>query len=396
MASTVTLPQVNLSPTLGAALIGVVFAAIFLGITILQSTFYVSYQTLVFGPNLTLSTASRTSQYRTYSKDPVFLKLLVSVLLILDTLSVALLTHGIYTYLVTDFDNLMAVDSLVCLNTNLILDLSFFFFPPQSEPVVSGVVALIVHLFLAYRIQVLDHRWRLLSAFIGVASIFPCADAIGKPSSLVTSELMLIDAKLIFTSSVAVVMTDTSISSLSALTELRWTSCAGVISTSTIDLIIAASISYLLHSKRSGFAQTDRMINKITLYVISTGLITRSVQLLLCPDAQLTVNDTALFVFFSTLTMSSMIAYLLAPTEFYFLMINFSTSKAYTNTLLATLTSRQYHGEPTPSSLGTVLRFRLPNMDSDGIGEASNGSGSQDVIAPVSMASNTNDRIPGT
>ncbi|KAG8216205.1 hypothetical protein J3R82DRAFT_8231 [Butyriboletus roseoflavus] len=148
---------------------------------------------------------------------------------------------------------------------------------------------------------------------------------------------------------------------------MQWPTYAGVISTSTIDLTIAAAISYLLHRNRGGFAQTDRMINKITLYVISTGMIT------------------------STITVSGMIAYLLAPTEFYFLMIDFSSSKAYTNTLLATLNSRQYISASTPTTVGTILQFNAatPSTVADGAMGAKGGSGSQNVIA--SLARNAPD-----
>ncbi|KAG8213531.1 hypothetical protein J3R82DRAFT_10164 [Butyriboletus roseoflavus] len=163
MASTIIPISINLNPTFGAAFIGIVFAAIFHGITILQGIFY----------------------YRTYPKDRIFLKLLVALLLIMDTLSLALATQGVYTYLVSDFGNLAAIYSPVALGIS-------------NEPIVDCVVSSTVQLFQAYRIRVLDQRWWPLSIVIGVLSVFGFANAIA-----------------------AVVISDTQISSLFELTKLK-------------------------------------------------------------------------------------------------------------------------------------------------------------------------------
>ncbi|KIJ58906.1 hypothetical protein HYDPIDRAFT_33704 [Hydnomerulius pinastri MD-312] len=284
-----TLPQINLGPTIGADLIGLVFAAV-----------------------------------------------------VLDTLSVALIAHGVYTYLITDFDNLLAMESLV--------------WSISSEPAVTGLVALMVHLFLAYRIQVLDHNWRTFALGIALVSFFPFGnDRHSRRLHKRHRDLVLYCTREAARSSLfSYLALSVQIFNRDRLACLlpspldtyavQWLAIAGDVSTSVIDLIIAASITYLLYRSRNGFASTERMLNTITLYILTSGLIT------------------------TTLTTSVMISYLAAPTKLYFQMLNMSVSKAYTNTLLATLNSRRSIRDPSPSSGGTAVQLRATGGTPAGVG----------------------------
>ncbi|EIN11089.1 hypothetical protein PUNSTDRAFT_133140 [Punctularia strigosozonata HHB-11173 SS5] len=79
MSAAVTPPP--LDNTLGVALIGVIAASALYGLSCLQTWTY----------------------YRMYTKDPVFIRVTVAVLWILDTLHSAFISHCVYFYLVTCF-----------------------------------------------------------------------------------------------------------------------------------------------------------------------------------------------------------------------------------------------------------------------------------------------------
>ncbi|KAH7917457.1 hypothetical protein BV22DRAFT_1135390 [Leucogyrophana mollusca] len=275
------LPKIDLIPTIGMDFIGLLFAAVFHGITTLQAIFY----------------------YRTYTKDRVTLKILVAVLWILDTLSVALIANGVYTYLVLDFADPLAVEALV--------------WSINSEPAVTALIALIVQLFLVYRIRTLNQAWTPFCVILALISLLPFSLGI-----------------------VAVYTIDAGSQSLAAVGELHWLAIAADVSSSVIDLTIAASICWLLYKGRNGFSQTERIINSLTLYVITSGLTTAS------------------------LTTGTMISYLVAPTTLVFQMINMSVSKAYVNTFLATLNSRQsirgYPSTADTSKFGYGNEYVLP------------------------------------
>ncbi|OBZ76024.1 hypothetical protein A0H81_03505 [Grifola frondosa] len=78
---------IKLDSTLGAAFIGNTFAAIFYGITNVQTFTY----------------------YKRNGKDPQFLKILIFILWILDGLHLALINHTLYTYTVKDFSDILAI-----------------------------------------------------------------------------------------------------------------------------------------------------------------------------------------------------------------------------------------------------------------------------------------------
>ncbi|KZT06851.1 uncharacterized protein LAESUDRAFT_713987 [Laetiporus sulphureus 93-53] len=118
---------INLNPTLGAAFIGIFFY----GITALQTIYY----------------------FMTYPKDKLHLKLLVFILWILDTTSLAFVAHGVYTLLVLDFGNFLALE--------------------YAEPMVLVTIALIVHLFLVYHIWTLNQNWWKYAIFLVLFSIAP-------------------------------------------------------------------------------------------------------------------------------------------------------------------------------------------------------------------------------
>ncbi|KAG9082180.1 hypothetical protein FRC06_005186 [Ceratobasidium sp. 370] len=86
------------------------------------------------------------------------------------------------------------------------------------------------------------------------------------------------------------------------------------------DVIIVYMLSTALMSQRTGFGRTDALINKLLRYTINTGLLT----------SLIAITDVVTFC-----TMNNLIH----------LGFNFMLGKLYTNTLLATLNSREIEPE---------------------------------------------------
>ncbi|KAN0086265.1 hypothetical protein V8E55_007399 [Tylopilus felleus] len=283
MSSPQTL-RINFGPTLGALLVGVVLGSVFLGITCFQTVFY----------------------YRTYPKDTAFLKVLVGVLCVLDTLSLTFWTHAAYTYLITNYGNLSAASTLE--------------WSVAAEPPITGLIALSVHLFLAWRIQFLDHRWRIVSIVIALASF--------ASFSLVITSAVFEFIGIGQGSSITTV-----------IKQVEWYMLAGDTSASVIVLTISGSISYLLYKGQSGFSNTNRMLTKLTLYIVASGAIT------------------------SFLRVLDLILSRVYPNTMYFLIAYISSSKAYTNCLLATLNSRASRRDTFAGSRGEVIELRNTTVD---------------------------------
>lgn len=265
---------------MGAMFVGLLLGSIFYGITILQTISY----------------------YSTYTTDKVFLKLLVAMLWILDTLSLAMIAHGLYIYLISDYMDPLA--------------LAYMSWSLSTEPIVSGAVALIVHFFLCHRIAMLNKRWRLYAIFLAVFAIAPFSMAMVSSIKTVSggAETWL------------------NMPDFKALAD------AGNIMTSVLDILIAGTICVQLHQGRSGLAKSDAMIQLIILYTITTGLLPTLVSL------------------------GDLIAYSIDPDNMAFFIFNILVSKAYANTLLATLNSRgsiRSRGAETEiSAKFSSMRFR--------------------------------------
>jgi hypothetical protein len=125
---------VDLKPTFGWIFIGVICAAVFYGVTILQMLFY----------------------FQTYPSDRIFLKSLVTGIWMLDTLSLILVSHSTYTWLVIDYADPVALNKIIG-------TIAF-------EPLCSATLALIVQSFMAYRIYVLKPKLMIVSIAIVVIS----------------------------------------------------------------------------------------------------------------------------------------------------------------------------------------------------------------------------------
>ncbi|KAJ6576564.1 hypothetical protein DFH09DRAFT_1149712 [Mycena vulgaris] len=313
--------HVDLNPTMGADFIGVVLSSIFYGITTLQTIIY-------FG---------------TYDNDRTFLKIMVASLWILDSTSLAMFSAGVYKYLVIDFGGLLAIAEI---------DWSI-----ASEPMVTGTIALIVHLFLAFRIRNLNRApfWTYVACVVSIVSLFPFTIAIVTTWRINTGGKFLTDVG-----------------------ELRWMAIAGDVSTSIIDISIAMTLTYQLYYGRTSLKTTQKAITTLSIFIISSGVLT------------------------AVLNTATLISYLAAKNQLVFQLFNACSSKAYVNTLMATLNMRDtvlHQINATVVGLGNTnfqsIAFRHTNMNTTGTDETpvtiSAGSGMAHAI-PLSQIGGGDDK----
>ncbi|KAI9063667.1 hypothetical protein FKP32DRAFT_693080 [Trametes sanguinea] len=249
--------SITINNTLGAAFLGNIAAACFYGITLLQTYIY-------YGRN---------------GSDRLYLKCLVFVLWALDSVHLALITHSVYLYAVTDFANFLALEVPV--------------WSILAQVIVTGVSDLIVRMIFCERVWKLSKRnWTLLIM-------------------IVTTSLV------VFGGSIAFAVKGFGVPNFFALSEISgilYTSLgAGVVA----DILIAASMCVLLAQRQTGFARTDSMVRVLILYSVNTGALT-SLCALLC-----------------------LITYATMPDNFVFIGVYFVLPKLFLNSLLATLNARR-------------------------------------------------------
>ncbi|KAN0097293.1 hypothetical protein V8E55_001739 [Tylopilus felleus] len=227
----------SLDNTHGAYLIGVVVAALLHGCTCLQAWHY----------------------YTHYPLDWWSIKLLVAAVIFLETCHQALITHALYTYLITHFGDLEALSRLVL------------------SPIVGDAFPFMTVLLTRFTIQIAIYVNYILSpVFLNTArlqayiptfhSTSPaakvCLFTVSHQSWLATgSTMIVVIAQLvlvIFYASKAVGME--TFAQLATLKDssmgINGMSAAG-------DLLIAVLLSFLLKSSRTGFQRSDTIINRL-------------------------------------------------------------------------------------------------------------------------------------
>ncbi|KAH7916690.1 hypothetical protein BJ138DRAFT_3602 [Hygrophoropsis aurantiaca] len=262
-----------LDNTFGAFLIGVVVSATLYGVTCVQTWYYFSR----------------------YPSDAWYIKLLVATVLLSDTVHQALITHTVYTYLVTDFGVATDLGELVW---SLIIEVLF-----------NGFTALMVQSFLAMRVYRLSQKSIL---------------ATGSVMALVIGEFVLV---VVYVAKALHFETFAQLTTLKALSmSVNAVAAAG-------DVLIAIFLCWLLQNSRTGFRRSDTMINKLILFTINTGLLT------------------------SICAVASLISITAAPNTFIYIAFYFCLGRLYCNSLLATLNARKgLRGESRDENMSLSLQ----------------------------------------
>ncbi|KAL0954095.1 hypothetical protein HGRIS_005241 [Hohenbuehelia grisea] len=246
----------KLDNTIGAAFVGVIVASLLLGVSLLQTWYYFATQ-----------------------NDRPAVRILVAAVTVFDIVHQALISHAVYTYSITNFNNPAALSNLVW---SLLVEVLF-----------NGFTAFLVQSFLMLRVWHLSGRNVWITGFVAtlVLGEFACVLAfVGQSINFKTyAELATLKPLSI------------SVNALAA---------AG-------DLFIAVTLCALLHRSRTGFSRSNTMINKLIMFAVNTGFLT------------------------SLCAIASLISIVVAGNTFLYIAFFFCLGRLYSNSLLATLNARR-------------------------------------------------------
>ncbi|KAJ7591793.1 hypothetical protein C8J56DRAFT_1046125 [Mycena floridula] len=169
-------------------------------------------------------------------KDRLWLKFLVAVVWILETLITLLTCVYLYSLTITDFGRYSKLGDLPW-------SLSAFV-------ILAGSVTSAIQAFFAWRVRVISGRW-LVSVIAWIGALIRAAAAVAI-SVLLAEEGTLYQFEAKYHYFLVLLL------SLSG----------------AIDMLITCSIWYYLHTMRTGFTGTDAIVDRIMICAIETGLLT--------------------------------------------------------------------------------------------------------------------------
>ncbi|KAJ6520546.1 hypothetical protein C8R45DRAFT_63076 [Mycena sanguinolenta] len=246
----------NVQTTFGPLLVGALFASLLAGISNLQTVHY----------------------YRSYSKDPIRIKVLVFLVWLLDNIHTIFIWNALWYYFIRSYGNADEIDRILWSIALIVL--------------LTALITVLVHAFLLHRIFYLGNKnWFMITPII-ILAIFRLACA-----SVTTSRMF-------------------EYQSFELLKErARWIFTLGLAVSSTVDVLICGLLVYLFRSNRTEAGRLNHVLDKLILYGLESGSLT-------CVG-----------------TITSMICWLAIP-NMVFLGLYFVISKLYANSLFITLNTR--------------------------------------------------------
>ncbi|CAE6421261.1 unnamed protein product [Rhizoctonia solani] len=184
----------------------------------------------------------------TYRDDSRFTRLYILLLWLLDTSKVASICQIQYYYTVTNYGNVQALSSTTCNCLKYALCM-------------TAVITFMVQSFLARRTWNFARRVR--STRIPRQTI----QALGAVTAAVAlTQLAFGLVSTAFAWRVRYFI---------EVINYRWLGISWLGSAVVCDLLLVCSLSTILVMQRNGFKQTDMLINRIILFTVNTGLLTR-------------------------------------------------------------------------------------------------------------------------
>ncbi|KAJ6539006.1 hypothetical protein B0H19DRAFT_337450 [Mycena capillaripes] len=248
----------SIDNTMGSALLGCIFAAGLYGVSCVQTWYYFN---------------------RYGSTDLWYIKVLVGLVFVCDSIHQALISHTVYWYVITNYSHPEALSNLVW---SILLEVLF-----------NGLIGLIVQSFLTMRVWRLSNRNKALTA--------------------VTASLVLAE----FGCSVAFTIQSLQLRTWKELGELKGLSMSVNVLGAASDFFIAMILVYYLRRSRTGFKKSDTMITKLIMFSVSTGLLT------------------------SICAVASLVSILVWGQTLIYVAFYFSLGRLYFNSVLATLNARK-------------------------------------------------------
>ncbi|EAU85428.2 hypothetical protein CC1G_12567 [Coprinopsis cinerea okayama7 len=268
--------------TFGAMLVGVWIAIAMYGMTTLQTYYY----------------------YYHYPKDRMSIKILVGSIWALDTLHVIFMCHAMYYYLIKNFGNTLP---LAAGNWSLI-----------SSITINVVIAFVVQAFFTQRIYALCRRRKwLITGVIGFTVLGHFVFGI--------ETVVFIYIKKEF----------------SRLREMQYYAAVPfAIFVVLSDVLISAALCTFLDNSRTGYEDTNSMINRLMVFSINRCV-------LICVVA-----------------IVELVVFIAKPHSLYVFAVDFIVGKLYANSLLASLNSRMAlrQGRNEIDSTDISTSFNLATM----------------------------------
>jgi len=239
---------------------------------------------------------------KTFSRDVLWLRITVLFLWCCDTVQLALITHGLYFYAVTNFTNPKALE----------------------DPTLSIMVHIIITSIsdLTVRFVFGCRLWKLSSGNILLAI------------SIAISSLLAVGSTMSFTGMGIHYKSFANISKIQYLLYITFGSSV------VADAIIAMALCIVLANSHTGFQRTDSLVNFLVVYAINTGVVT-SIVSILCLVLLITM-----------------------PHNYIFLAICFNLSKLYINALLGSLNART-HFRDQKDTISTIALSGITESRSD-------------------------------
>ncbi|KAH7921895.1 hypothetical protein BV22DRAFT_697313 [Leucogyrophana mollusca] len=216
--STLPLPATALpfdvNNTLGALLVGGLFAAAFWGVT--------SAQTFVY--------------FQRSTTDRISLKLFVGFLWVLDTFDACLTSHILYYYFVINFMNPLAIAAPV--------------WSVLIHVAITSLTDVLIRAMFARRVWQLSNHNYLLTAITAAISL----------TDLICGLIITVKAFKLH-----------SFTELNTISTLLYINFAAGFSG---DLFVAIVLCWYLYRSKTGFQRTDTLVKTLVSYIITTGLLT--------------------------------------------------------------------------------------------------------------------------
>ncbi|KAI0364320.1 hypothetical protein BV20DRAFT_1125692 [Pilatotrama ljubarskyi] len=252
------LPKVpSLDDTFGAFLIATFLGLIMYGLTLHQSYRYC----------------------RLFPKDAMFLRIIVILTVVLETLHIVLCMHVCYYYLVTKYFNPAALLDGV--------------WSIRILPISTVLVILVSEGFFTRRVYLIGRHYRAIVVVVPI--------------------LMLAILGFAIAASVDAFLRPT----FADFEKVTWLTSAGFGIAVVVDFVLTGALIMTLQKSRTGFQRTDSLIDLLIIYAINTGLLTG-------------IFSVLSFIFAIT-----------SPSKLIYSAFNIIAAKSYANSLLAVLNSRK-------------------------------------------------------
>ncbi|TEB22646.1 hypothetical protein FA13DRAFT_1740710 [Coprinellus micaceus] len=247
-----------------------------------------------------------TLYYYTHQADEWPTKLLVGAVMLFDTIHQALITHTVYTYVITNWGKPEILGKII-------------------EVLFNGLTALLVQSFLTMRVWKLSNKSIILT---GLISLFVIGEFVFTAIALgFETFLELKKARSQYISSLYAPALSRTVNALAA---------AG-------DVVIAVALCVILHRSRTGFHRSDSMINRLIVFAVNTGVLT------------------------SLCAVASLISISVSGDTFIYIGFFFCIGRLYTNSLLATLNARKMiRGASDPVHTTSDFSFSLRDLPKNG------------------------------